>query len=132
MTQVTDPPQDNAQVPEWLDLLHCKSGEIYGRARAEEQGFTVLAGARGVLAREGSALALQRSLIERGVVQVEGERLRFLQDERFSFQKQAAMALMGRESSGFFVWRRANGLTFGQINRFIHDADEPSTHHAPA
>jgi hypothetical protein len=109
-------------------LYYCSTGPVLGKGRRSGAQFTVLAGSVGRRAAPESLSpvgALQLRLIEAGDVRVCGESLIFQSDCLFPSQAQAAGALLGHASSGFFDWKRGNGQTLGQIERFIDIADEP-------
>ena len=120
-------PSDSA-APDKDRLYYCSTGPVLGKGRRVGTQFAVLAGSVGRRAAPASTVnALQLRLIEAGEVQVHGESLIFHNDCLFPSQAQAAAALLGHASSGFFDWKRGNGQTLGQIERFIDIADEPQS-----
>jgi hypothetical protein len=109
-------------------LYHCIAGSVIGKARRCGPEFIVLkdsVGQRTSPADLSSVSALQRALIETGIVQVRGESLIFLKDHAFTSPAHAASALLGRSTSGFLDWKSAEGRALAQIERYLDVADEP-------
>jgi len=125
-----DAPAAAALAPAEDLLYHLRAGPVLGKGRRLGEEFVVLAGSVGRRAAADSlspASASQLRLLENGDVRVCGESLIFQRDSLFPSQAQAAGALLGHCTSGFFDWKRGSGRTLGQIERFIDTADEPTS-----
>ncbi len=98
-----------------------------GRGVYTAEGFTVLAGSRG---RRESVPSLvntpngrfREKLIDRGVMQVEGDQVVFPNDHLFKTPSGAAISLAGRSANGWREWKLDDGRTLGDVERGDSDA----------
>lgn len=100
----------------------CKSSGADGRGVYTSDGFVVLKGSRGrkdiVASLVATAGAAHReSLIEAGVLAVEGEMVVFTRDHLFRTPSGAAIALMGRTANGWLEWKSKDGQTLDALKR---------------
>jgi hypothetical protein len=90
-----------------------------GRGRETKDGFVVLAGSRARTTEVPSIHAylkeLRQQLLARGVLAVDGDRLPFKQDYRFSSPSTAAGVLVGGAANGRKAWRSADGRMLKEI-----------------
>lgn len=91
-------------------------------------GFVVLAGSRG---RRESVASVQRTsngvfrekLIERGVMEIDGDDVVFPRDHNFRTPSGAALAIIGRSANGWEVWKTEDGRTLHDIERANEDSE---------
>lgn len=100
----------------------CKSSGADGRGVYTSDGFVVLKGSRGrkeiVASLVGTAGAAHReSLIEAGVLAVDGDMVVFTRDHLFRTPSGAAIALMGRTANGWLEWKSKDGQTLDALKR---------------
>lgn len=100
----------------------CKSSGADGRGMYTSDGFVVLRGSRGrkdiVASLVGTASASHReSLIEAGVLAVDGDMVMFTRDHLFRTPSGAAIALMGRTANGWLEWKSKDGQTLDALKR---------------
>jgi hypothetical protein len=58
---------------------------------------------------------LRQNLIERGVLQQEGNHYRFTQDYAFSSPSTAAAVVLGRSANGRIEWKDGQGRTLKEL-----------------
>ena len=99
-----------------------------GRGYFADQGFLVKAGsiARRELAPSGkSVTSVHQRLINEGVLEEHGKRLRFTRDHLFLSPSGAAAAVLGRTANGWISWKRPNGQTLSEVKRVTRDNHNP-------
>jgi len=116
---------DSTTVPQNADeLFLCKADGVDGRGLYTPEGFVVL---KGSIGRRADAPSLARHsykqlrprLIEAGVLQDNGNELVFVKDHLFSKPSPAAVALLGQPSSGWDLWKTAEGKTLDALKRQV-------------
>jgi hypothetical protein len=111
---------EKAKVPSAKDRdLFLKAKGIEARGVDGAQGFVVRAGATAVKREVPSInaylVSLRRTLIQKGVLEEAGEKLRLTQDYSFASPSTAAGVLLGRNSNGRVDWKDAKGRTLKEI-----------------
>jgi hypothetical protein len=105
------PPAESSRTPELL--LRGKGVEARGREVAE--GFVIRAGSQAVIEEVPSVhaylAAARRSLVENGVLRLDGARYVFDQDYVFSSPSTAAGVVLGRSANGRVEWQTAQFKT---------------------
>lgn len=106
------------------ELFFCKADGVSGSGLYTPEGFVVLKGSIGrrtdapSLARH-SYKQLRPRLVEAGVLQDNGKELVFVKDHLFSKPSPAAVALLGQPSSGWDLWKTADGKTLDALKRQV-------------
>lgn len=100
----------------------CRSSGADGRGMYTADGFVVLKGSRGrkeiVASLVGTPSAAHReSLVESGVLAVDGDMLVFTRDHLFRTPSGAAIALLGRTANGWIEWKAQSGQTLDALKR---------------
>lgn len=101
-------------------LYHCKRQGIHASGYYTEEGFLVL---KDSTAKKEWAPHVQREraarelLVEEGVLQDEGEILKFAEDHLFSSPSQAAVFVLARSANGWTEWVDKNGKTLTDNER---------------
>jgi len=104
------------------ELFYCKSSEADGRGRYTSEGFVVLRGSSGrkeVVPSfvDTTHMAVRQSLIDSGIMQVQGDRVVFTKDHLFRTPSGAAIILMGRTANGWIDWKNQSGQTLDSLKR---------------
>lgn len=104
------------------EVFYCKGDGVDGRGLYTPEGFVVLKGSVGrpVDSRslKGHSYELLRArLIEAGVLEKQGDALVFLKDHLFNKPSPAAVALFGKPSNGWEVWKTREGRTLNFLKR---------------
>lgn len=92
----------------------------------------------GFLVKEGSLLRkdinyatsdranqIRNELLAEGVLEPEGNQLRFTRDYPFSSPSRAAMVVLGRNANGWNAWKTSEGLSLSKAMRVSRDSDTP-------
>jgi hypothetical protein len=110
---------EEAMNVEGSDLLILSQQGAEAKGREVKDGFVVLSGS---LARKSETKGihyhlseLRNQLLDKGVLEPEGEHLRFSQDYRFKSPSTAAGVLVGTASNGRLAWKASGGKTLKQI-----------------
>lgn len=112
-----DPPVELALDSTTQLFLRSSGAEASGRETPD--GFVVFRGATGRAATQPSAqshqLKLRQQLLESGVLALQGDLIRLMQDYAFESPTTAAAVFVGRPANGRVEWKDANGRTLKQI-----------------
>ena len=119
---VFDPVVSPVAGPEEREVYYCRSSDADGRGLYTSDGFVVLAGSSGrkdVVPSfvETTHMAARQSLIDSGVMKVQGDRVVFTKDHLFRSPSGAAIILMGRTANGWIDWKNAAGQTLDSLKR---------------
>ncbi len=105
-----------------VPLLTCKGKGVVATGYEASQGFVVKAGSQAVgesvpsmQMHVRSMYDLRQELIKNGVLQPEGDLLRFSQDYPFSAPSTAAAVVLGRSANGRVEWKDAKGRTLKEL-----------------
>jgi hypothetical protein len=105
-----------------VPLLTCKGKGVVASGYEASQGFVVKAGSQAVgqsvpsmQQHVRSMYDLREELIKNGVLQPDGDLLRFSQDYVFSAPSTAAAVVLGRSANGRVEWKDANGRTLKEL-----------------
>lgn len=104
------------------EVFYCRADSVNGRGLYTQEGFVVLKGSIGIRANKPTLSGhsyepLRLSLLESGVVQVQGESVIFIKDHLFTKPSPAAVALTGRPTNGWEAWKNAAGQTLNSLKR---------------
>lgn len=103
--------------------------EADARGRETKDGFVVLAGSRARGTEVPSAKPwlrdLRRQLMERGVLEADGEHFVLTQDYRFSSPSQAAAVLIGSAANGRKAWRTPDGRMLREVQAEQAEGADP-------
>lgn len=104
------------------ELFYCQRRGADGRGHYTPDGFVVLKDSRGPLdntASQGGAQAerLRAPLIASGVLQADGQALRFTRDHLFRTPSGAASVLLGRSANGWIEWMTESRQTLEALKR---------------
>ncbi len=112
-----------------LDTTLClkKAGDIVARGYEKGEGFVVLADSKAAgdkditptFAGRLTLVNLRKSLVERGVLVVEGDYFKFSQDYTFNSPSQAASVVVGHGVAGPDYWKDTQGRTLKAIRTDI-------------
>lgn len=107
-------PSDGAR-----QVLYLNARKAEGTGEEPEGGFVVHKGSCGQAAVVESFPSASRryrdGLVERGVLQQEGDRLVFTQDHRFASPSAAATVLTGRSMNGRGAWKTQDGVSLRDL-----------------
>lgn len=100
-------------------VLYCKNRTITARGSDRSEGFVVFAGSR---ARLGEAKSLpskikelRANLVERHVLELDGQSYVFTKEYPFSSPSLAAGVVLGNSSNGRHVWKDEHGRTLNDL-----------------
>lgn len=103
-------------------LLTCKGKGVVAQGYEATQGFVVKSGSQATGETVPSMqqhvrgmFDLRQDLIERGVLQQEGNQYRFTQDYAFSSPSTAAAVVLGRSANGRIEWKDGQGRTLKEL-----------------
>lgn len=103
-------------------LLMCKGKGVVAKGYEATQGFVVKSGSQATGETVPSMqqhvrgmFDLRQDLIERGVLQQEGNHYRFTQDYAFSSPSTAAAVVLGRSANGRIEWKDGQGRTLKEL-----------------
>ncbi len=103
-------------------LLTCKGKGVTASGYEATQGFVVKEGSQAMGETAPSMqqhvrgmFDLREDLIERGVLQLEGNCYRFTQDYAFSSPSTAAAVVLGRSANGRIEWKDGQGRTLKEL-----------------
>ena len=104
------------------ETLYCTASDASGRGLYTQEGFVVLKGSKGRREMVKSLVGtgggnMRMSLIEGGVLAVEGDMLVFTKDHLFRSPSGAAIALLGRTANGWAEWKNQQGTTLDTLKR---------------
>jgi hypothetical protein len=103
--------------------LFLRAKGIEARGSIGSDGFTVRAGSRGVMTTVPSCHAyiveLRKSLVEHGVLVLDGDGYRLAQDYAFNSPSTAAGVLLGRSANGRTEWKDSSGRTLKEIEAAV-------------
>jgi hypothetical protein len=108
------------------EVYYCKASGTNGRGIYTEEGFVILKGSVGRAEnapsiRDTSIQAFRQSLIDAGVMRVEGATVVFDRDHLFRSPSAAGQALLGRTSNGWIEWKNSQGKTLDEVKRQIEE-----------
>jgi len=109
-------------------VYHCTAAGTKGRGIYSAEGFVVLAGSVGRVKNVPSIVGtsderFRQKLIETGVMDVDGDKVVFPKDHRFGSPTMAAVALIGRSTNGWEIWKTVDGRTLHDIERASVEGD---------
>lgn len=103
------------------ELYFCRGSGAEGRGRRTDDGFVVLEGSTGRFETTPSFdphnQQLRSELIDKGVLSVQGDRIRFERNYLFKKPSPAAACLMGRPANGMTEWKNRLGISLGDVSR---------------
>lgn len=104
------------------EMYYCTSAGSDGKGLYTAEGFVVLKGSSGrkenVASMAGTSMEKFRAkLITSGVVRKEADRLVFQKDHLFGSPTMAGIAIMGRNTNGWKIWRTKDGKTLDSMKR---------------
>lgn len=104
------------------DLFHCTAAGTEGRGLLVDDGFVVLKDSVGrkenvPSIRGTSSERFRQRLVDSGVLRVEGDRVVLQKDHLFDSPSMAALALLGRSSNGWEIWKTNDGRTLDEVKR---------------
>jgi hypothetical protein len=118
------PEPEPPEVPRNLaeETFFCRDSGVEGRGLYAKEGFMVLTGSFGHQENAPSIGAEPSTkwlitLLDTGVVRLEGDTVIFQKDHLFPSPSVAAMALMGRTANGWLEWRTEDGITLDTVER---------------
>lgn len=114
-------------------LLTCKGKGVAATGYEATQGFVVKSGSQAVAESVPSMqqhvrgmFDLREDLVERDVLQKDGNHYRFTQDYAFSSPSTAAAVVLGRSANGRIEWKDRQGRTLKELQEKQTDAGEES------
>lgn len=113
--------KSNRETPSEIEAerLYLRQSGCQAEADPTSEGLVVLAGSMGnSRSRPSAAKSIIRgrqSLIDRGIAEIQGERLRMTQDHLFSSPSLAAAMLVGGNVNGRDSWKNAAGKSVNEI-----------------
>lgn len=102
-------------------LLKCSGKGIHATGRETAQGFVIYAGSFAAQNQAPSikywpsVTEMRDKLLHNGVLEVDGNHLRFTQDYTLSSPSMASSIILGRNSNGRIEWKDANGKTLREL-----------------
>lgn len=112
---------DQISRPEKKNLLFCKGKKASATGEYTEEGLVVFAGSKGNLEESktgGSWLhGMRKKLLEKGILNKDGDVLKFESDHIFPSPSTAAAAVLGRRANGWLEWKYENGKTLDEVIR---------------
>ena len=100
------------------------TGDPHSRVACEtlvKTGFVVLAGSRArkeLVPSAGDWLRNSRKeLLEQGILREDGNQLVFVEPYNFNTPSGAAIAILGRNASGWKTWKTKSGSTLDEVKR---------------
>lgn len=111
------------------DEYEIKEKDAEGKGIFTDNGFLVKAGSLArreiVPSAQSTVPAVHQRLISEGVVEEDGEHLRFVKDHLFDSPSGAAAAVLGRTANGWKEWKRADGETLSRVKGVTRDDQTP-------
>ncbi len=106
-----------------------KGKDAQGIGVFTDSGFLVKAGSLArreiVPSAQSTVPAVHQRLISEGVVEEDGEHLRFAKDHLFDSPSGAAAAVLGRTANGWKEWKRADGEPLSKVKRVTREEQTP-------
>lgn len=104
------------------DVFYCKSGNYDATGQYTEEGLVVLKGSKARIDVVPSMVAMsagkrRQSLIDEGVLKLDGKTYVFQQDVLFKSPSGASDVVVGASSNGWVVWKAKNGKTLDELKR---------------
>ena len=104
------------------ETFYCRASGANGRGLYTQDGFVVLSGSSGRKEVVPSLVgtpneALRRSLLDAGVLRIEGDMVVFAKDHLFRTPSGAAITLLGRTANGWVEWKSNEGQTLDALKR---------------
>ncbi|MCV6614525.1 MAG: GIY-YIG nuclease family protein [Cellvibrionaceae bacterium] len=106
------------QVSDSKDVLYCKIKGITATGKRTANGFIVFEGSQAVLEHRPSARrmrAKREQLIEKGLLQENGDHLIFTTDIEFGSPSTAVSVVRGGNSNGLTCWKNSKGIQLKEI-----------------
>ncbi|WP_081616648.1 GIY-YIG nuclease family protein [Thioalkalivibrio sp. ALJ16] len=106
------------QISESNDLLYCKIKGFTATGKRTANGFIVFAGSQAVLEHRPSAKRMRdkrEKLIEKGLLQVQGDHLVFIDDVEFGSPSTAGSVVRGGNTNGLTNWKNVDGIPLKQL-----------------
>lgn len=106
-----------------------KGKDAQGTGVFSDKGFLVKAGSLArreiVPSAQSTVPSVHESLLSEGVVEEDGDHLRFVKDHLFDSPSGAAAAVLGRTANGWKEWKRPDGETLSEVKRVTRNEKEP-------
>ena len=115
---ITDFNEKIDQVSESSDLLYCKIKGLTATGKRTANGFLVFAGSQAVLDHRPSATRMRdkrERLIEKGLLQVNGDHLVFSKDIEFGSPSTAGSIVRGGNTNGLLHWKNSMGVKLKEL-----------------
>lgn len=100
-------------------LLYCKGKGVLATGFEAKEQFVMQAGSQAVLTEVPSireyTSGVRKSLVDKGVLKMDGEVYRLSQDYQFNSPSTAAGVVLGREANGRTEWKTKDGTTLKEI-----------------
>lgn len=106
------------QASESTDLLYCKIKGLTASGKRTANGFVVFAGSHAVMEHRPSAKrmkAKREQLIEKGLLQENGDHLVFTKDIEFGSPSTAGSVVRGGATNGLTAWTNSKGKQLKEI-----------------
>lgn len=119
---IFDPVAKSVTTSMGSEIFLCKGSGANGRGLYTQEGFVVLKGSVGRKGNVPSIIGtpgerLRATLLESGVMCVEGDTVVFEKDHLFRSPSMAALSLMGRTANGWLEWKTMDGKTLDVVKR---------------
>lgn len=119
---------DEIKAPSKKDMLVCRGKLAVARGEYTEDGLVVFAGSTANVQETKSARGtwvtkLRTSLIEEGVLELDGEVYRFTRNHVFGSPSAAAVGVLARNANGWLEWKYSDGRTLDEVKRPGGDGD---------
>jgi predicted GIY-YIG superfamily endonuclease len=109
------------------ETYFCQASGANARGLFTDEGFIVL---KGSIGREQNAISIKgtryerfrTTLLEMGVMQIDGDKVIFEKDHLFGSPSMAAVAVLGQTANGWTTWKLKDGRTLDQVKRRGVDA----------
>ncbi|QDT91740.1 DUF4357 domain-containing protein [Gimesia algae] len=111
------------------DEYEIKGKDAEGKGVFTDKGFTVkadsLARREIVPSAQSTVPSVHQRLISEGVLEEQGDHLRFVKDHLFDSPSGAAAAVLGRSANGWKEWKRADGQSLSKVKRVTRNEESP-------
>ncbi len=112
---------DEFKVPSKSEILYCKGKDALATGELTEEGFIVFKGSKCNLEETKSVqnwiTNTRNNLIEKKLLQQEGNVYCFTKDHPFKTPTGAATVVLGRSANGWIEWKYENGKTLDEVKR---------------
>ena len=108
-------------VSESKNLLYCKIKGLTATGKRTANGFLVFEGSQAVLDHRPSATRMRdkrEQLIEKGLLQVNGDHLVFSKDIEFGSPSTAGSIVRGGNTNGLLHWKNSKGIELKELESY--------------